>query len=295
VAIAHIGTDSKGSLASPATLNVTKPTGITPGSTDRLVLVTGCGDPSAAGSYTAPAGWTSIGSVLNAGTASQHISVQAWHAAGDVANLAFTKSGSATDVGWVMLCFSGVDTTTPIDATGTANSNTGAATLTTNAVTIATDQAWHCIAFADWLSGTFSATGFTNAESPLTNESAALLYNTTPKSTGSTGTVVVTSSAASSGQVLAGVPFALRPVVGAAPTLDQYGWRFRNDDGSETTATWIAAENTNITVPLGSIVRPRFGVNATGDPTSQAPELDARITPAATGIPGAWKRARPVP
>ena len=34
-------------------------------------------------------------------------------------------------------------------------------------------------------------------------------------------------------------------------TLTQSRFRWRNDDGSETTATWAAAENTNITAPLG--------------------------------------------
>lgn len=38
---------------------------------------------------------------------------------------------------------------------------------------------------------------------------------------------------------------------GASATLDQTRFRWRNDDGSETTATWAAAENTNITAPLG--------------------------------------------
>lgn len=30
---------------------------------------------------------------------------------------------------------------------------------------------------------------------------------------------------------------------GASPTLDQFGFRWRLDDGSETTATWAAAQN----------------------------------------------------
>ena len=35
------------------------------------------------------------------------------------------------------------------------------------------------------------------------------------------------------------------------PTLTQSRFRWRNDDGSETGATWAAAENTNISAPLG--------------------------------------------
>jgi len=37
----------------------------------------------------------------------------------------------------------------------------------------------------------------------------------------------------------------------AAAKLSQPRFRWRNDDGTETTATWAAAENTNITSPLG--------------------------------------------
>jgi hypothetical protein len=78
---------------------------------------------------------------------------------------------------------------------------------------VATDQAWHVIGFGSWLGGINSAPGFTVAQNavPATNEDSTLLYNTTPKSVGSTGTVTVTSSSGSAGQVLVGIPFALRP------------------------------------------------------------------------------------
>src|SRR3954470_10084960 len=121
MAIAHIGTDSKVSAASAATLNVTKPTGITPGASDRLILIVQTGNSGGAvGSYTESAGWTLIGQVLNV-AGGGNISLQAWHAAGDVTLAAFNRVGAGTDLAWVMGCFSGVDTTTPIDATGTAN------------------------------------------------------------------------------------------------------------------------------------------------------------------------------
>ena len=38
---------------------------------------------------------------------------------------------------------------------------------------------------------------------------------------------------------------------GTTSTLEQKRFRWRNDDGSESTATWAAAEDTNITEPLG--------------------------------------------
>lgn len=60
---------------------------------------------------------------------------------------------------------------------------------------------------------------------------------------------------------------------GPSPELDQEGARFRNDDGSETTATWAAAQDANITAPLSANLRLRALVNATLDPASSAPTL----------------------
>ena len=50
------------------------------------------------------------------------------------------------------------------------------------------------------------------------------------------------------------------------PTLEQEGYRFRNDDGSETTATWAAAQDTPYTVNTLTPLRLRGLINATGNP-----------------------------
>jgi hypothetical protein len=47
----------------------------------------------------------------------------------------------------------------------------------------------------------------------------------------------------------------------ATAELEQHSFRFRNDDGSETTATWAANLNTNHTIPAGENKRLRFLVN----------------------------------
>lgn len=54
------------------------------------------------------------------------------------------------------------------------------------------------------------------------------------------------------------------------------GYRFRNDDGSETTATFKAAQDTNISQGIGSNVRVRVIANATGDPPSTGYVLQYR-------------------
>lgn len=49
-----------------------------------------------------------------------------------------------------------------------------------------------------------------------------------------------------------------------APAEDQDSYRFRNDDGSETTATWVAALNTDATLQAGYIYRARILVQNAG-------------------------------
>ena len=55
----------------------------------------------------------------------------------------------------------------------------------------------------------------------------------------------------------------------SAATLTQDGFRWGEDDGSESAHTWAAAEDTNLTGPLGSKLL-RAQVNASGDPVSTA-------------------------
>jgi hypothetical protein len=200
--------------ATTATTTITKPTGTT--GTGVLVVVFGTDQSGTPGSITPPAGWTAIFTNVLVTVGSTGVRLSGYWALGSVANLGFTNSTTGDQQGWVCREYTGVDNANPIDAadnTGTGH-NTGSASLTVNSVTVATANAWELIAFASWLGGTNSATGFTAAQNvatpPATNADATLLHNPTPKGTGATGTVAVTSSAAASGQILIGVPFALR-------------------------------------------------------------------------------------
>lgn len=58
--------------------------------------------------------------------------------------------------------------------------------------------------------------------------------------------------------------------------LDQKRFRFRNDDGSETTATWAAAEDADISVAALTAKRLRVQVAATGDPSAKSFKLQYR-------------------
>ena len=52
------------------------------------------------------------------------------------------------------------------------------------------------------------------------------------------------------------------PIPGNFYTQSTY--RFRDDDGSETAATWLAAENTNTTITLDTNFRVRIAVASEG-------------------------------
>lgn len=90
-----------------------------------------------------------------------------------------------------------------------------------------------------------------------------------------------TSSTAQNGLFVAVAnPWAAR-VVSFAPatvtlTLEQEGYRWRNDDGSETTATWKAAQDTNVTVVPDQIARLRMILNTTGDAPNETYKLQYR-------------------
>jgi hypothetical protein len=62
----------------------------------------------------------------------------------------------------------------------------------------------------------------------------------------------------------------------AAPALTQSRYRWRNDDGSETGATWAAAENTAITLAQNTPRRLRVQVQSTNDKPSASYKLQYR-------------------
>ena len=61
-----------------------------------------------------------------------------------------------------------------------------------------------------------------------------------------------------------------------AGTVDQEGFRWRADDGSQTTATWLAAQDTDIIRPVSTNTRIRFLLNSTLDRGAEGYQLEYR-------------------
>jgi hypothetical protein len=71
-------------------------------------------------------------------------------------------------------------------------------------------------------------------------------------------------------------------------SIEQEGYRFRNDDGSESGATWDGSQDTNKTGAAGTS-RLRFILNATGDPAAITPQFEYRRKPSG-GSWGSWNK-----
>ncbi len=67
-----------------------------------------------------------------------------------------------------------------------------------------------------------------------------------------------------------------RILYGIPVAYNQTAYRFRNDDGSESLATWLAAENTAITRAALTNTRLRVQENVVGNPSTQAVKLQYR-------------------
>lgn len=208
MAIAVRGTGSTTWDVNASSQVVTKPAGVVTG--DLMVMVIGANMSSP---VALPTGWTSVGTATLTGAC---LTVGYRLAQAGDTTWTVTPGGGAQQFGGVLQTFSGVDSTTPIDATGSAATTASASSLAAPAVTVVTANAWELIGFASTSTGNPTATGFTVLKDAQTNEAAALLYNTTPKSTGSTGTVTV--SFGSGGTAL--LPFAIRPAAAATPSFD---------------------------------------------------------------------------
>lgn len=68
-------------------------------------------------------------------------------------------------------------------------------------------------------------------------------------------------------------------------TVDQDGFRFRNDDGSESTATWLALQNVDIVRPALLNTRLRIRLNATLDRGAETYRLEFRDVGGSTWVP----------
>lgn len=118
-----------------------------------------------------------------------------------------------------------------------------------------------------------TATGFTTLDTDTGNDAMAI-QSYAPGVTGSytAGWSVVVNSFSRD------LDLGAIAVAGLAGLVEQEGFRWRNDDGSETTATWAQSQDTNHTQPLDTNIRLRALLNADDDPASAQYQLEYKLS-----------------
>mgnify|MGYP003620931347 CR=1 FL=1 len=75
----------------------------------------------------------------------------------------------------------------------------------------------------------------------------------------------------------------------AGSSTDQHSFIFFGDNGSEAGSSALGATNANILIAPGSRLRPRFLIDATGDPPARLLQLEFRRKPTG-GSFGPWTK-----
>lgn len=190
--------------------------------------------------------------------------------------LAVTTSGTIRDIYSSLTSFNGVDQTTPIRSatyvndTG-ENQTDGSGNYTQTLTSAVNDMTYSCVN-GEGLSNVNSvvAGGASNATRDNFNTGGG--YSQAQDHGTGAATVSHTWSGGGANTDIAFVGFSIQ--AGTPATIDQSAFRFRNDDGSETTATYMAAENTNVTAPNVTNTRLRVQGSTTGNVASNTYQLE---------------------
>lgn len=180
-------------------------------------------------------------------------------------NVVVTLTGSA-QVGSEATPWSGVDLASPF-GTAVTNSSAGAGPATTGSVTSdANSIVIGCCQTDATAQCDGDGTVIVEINNIATDTSFASQYKTTAPAT-------LNWTIDENGWACGAVSLHGTSV---SPTLEQEGWRWRNDDGSESGATWKAAQDTDGSLPANTAARIRVIVNASGDPASDQYQLEWR-------------------
>jgi hypothetical protein len=248
--------------ASGGNLTIDKPAGTADGD----ILIAVC--YREAGTWTPPEGWASIRDEAQGTTLWTQVFWK--RASGEGSSYTFNLN-TTTWRTMAMAAFSGCQSSgDPVEVSNGANSASGYTTLAS--VTTTTDN---CMLVG--VTGNYSGSNLSlRTGSGITQAANGFLAGTeiwykTITPAGATGTFDFNPST----QQYATVSLALKPA-GAGVTLEQEGYRWRNDDGAEDAATWAASQDAGLTASVGQNKRLRVLVNATNDPASTQYQLEWR-------------------
>lgn len=166
------------------------------------------------------------------------------------------------------IAFSGVDQTTPRQAVTTSN-GTSASPSAASIASTSGETLLGCVVE----NGQRTVSSYNNQTSRWFNTGGfGSGVGSTITSTSSSETLTWSLNASSTWKTAA---FSITPAA-ATVTIEQEGFRWRNDDGNETTATFAANQDTSISAGASTNRRLRVLLNATGDPSAKLFQLEGK-------------------
>lgn len=283
MAIAFNAATEAGTGSAATSLAINVPGGVSDGYGMLLFGVTADGDD---GGFDALSGWTEIidaATLLTGGSAPSPPGMSVWHrvASSEPASYTITPTFGSTGICAQMLTFSGTDETTLIDVTTTTA--TGNSTNADPAAIVpTTDGALTVVAcFHDSTSITTHTvpSGYTdpdtlgrvvgNGGGNGCTMGAAYRSSVIDPATSENPAAFTTAT-----EQWGAVTVALRPAVLA--TYEQEGFRWRDDDGSESGASWLANQDTDVSRADETTTRLRVLTDVTGDAPSEGATLQYR-------------------
>lgn len=286
MAITFVAATEAGSSGATQSQAINVPAGVV--DDDVLLLFAGTADGDT-DSVTTPTGWNEIVDNLNTGGGAPSppgMSVY-WRVA-DSEPVSYNIDATDTvntGLGGQMLAFRGVDTTTPIDVTSTTS--TGDSTNADPPSIDYLDSGACIVVGAIWDSTTVVFTAVpTNYTSPSSLDdivangggngfSLSTAYDLTPAADPENPGAFTSDT-----EQWACATVALR--TGVLAVYDQEGFRFRDDDGSESGASWLEDQDVNTEQPVTDIVRLRILIDVDDDPPTQAARLQYKRDDEAT-------------
>ena len=219
---------------------------------------------------TVPSGWSLAGSIANTGAFKLWVY---WKiASGEPASWTWTPTTSAWRTITVDAYSGGVSPS--VDVVGAGGQADAALTTAQTAPSLTTIADNDLVAFSY---GNFSGSnpagmsGFTTNLRTTFGGVAGADATKTPA--GATGT---SNPSGMGSEDYAAMHIAFAIGASSTPTLEQEGFRFRNDDGSESAATWRQSQDTNDSVAVSTTMRLRMLINATNNPDAAHYKLQYR-------------------
>ena len=265
MAIAFVSQSSNGG-AGVTSVIVTAPASIV----DNNYLILVVNRRNGGGTITPPAGFTLVASASRSLILTEMYYKKCASESGD-----YTVSVSAAaNMNAGIVQYSGIDGTSPLDGTATTNNGNSTALVGTG---LTAASAGSLLVF-----GLGFASGVSlNAAAGMTRRINQADGGSFDSAVGSNEELLVSSGATGDRTVTMGFNDDFVGIMAvfkasSAATLEQEGFRFRNDDGSETTATWRQTQDTDDSADENEAVRLRIIINGTGDPSAGQYKLQYR-------------------